>query len=105
MLTPNKKRKLKKAIEKMNPTPEQTKVLRNHYEIYTMRWMMMGAMMVAIGFLFLGLYIYWIFDPSVLTIAFERGWVLCVSSICWLVISLPLLLVARHNDNAKRKVR
>ena len=105
MITPWEKKKLYKAIEKMNPTPESVVWLRNHYEIMAVRWIMMSWMIITMGIMFLGFYIYWLFDPTALTVTYDRGWMLGLFGTCSFVLSLPLLFFARSNYNAKRKVK
>lgn len=105
MITPHKRKQLYKSLEKMNPTPESVVRLRNHYEIMAIRWIAMAWMIISFGALSIGLYIYWLFDPTALSVAYDRAWILCVASICSFTLSLPLLFVARSNYNAKRRVK
>lgn len=101
---PWEKRKLIKAIEKMSPPSEYTVAMRNHYEIYTSRYMCFAGIAISMGITFLGMYIVWLFFPCELTIPFERGWALAPFGLFFFAISLPLLFLARRENYKRRKI-
>jgi hypothetical protein len=89
----------------MNPTPEYVKQERWHYELMTTRWMAMWGMLFMMGFVFFSFYIWWLIDPSDLSIAYDRGQFLGYIGLSFMALSLPLLFFARSNYKAMRKVK